>query len=168
MSSASLVVSPGSPPARWEVRVPGSKSITNRALLLAGVADGTLGACSNPLIADDTEVMAAALRALGASVELEEADPDDDGRLRWSVGGLGGATDGNARRCTAGRPGRSDGSWFRCSPPARGRFSVDAHPQLRRRPLGPVLAALRAQGATIDGEAFPLVIDASGAVRRRS
>ena len=41
MSSASLVVSPGSPPARWEVRVPGSKSITNRALLLAGVAAGS-------------------------------------------------------------------------------------------------------------------------------
>ncbi len=44
----------------------------------------------------------------------------------------------------------------------RGRFAVDAHAQLRRRPLGPVLAALRAQGAAIDGDAFPLVIGASG------
>ncbi len=140
MSSASLVVSPGSPPARWEVRVPGSKSITNRALLLAGVADGQ-SRSQNPLVADDTEVMAAALRALGASVELEEADRADAGRLRWAVGGLGGPPTGTAA-VYCGRARRSGASWCRCSPPARGRFGVDAHPQLRRRPLGPVLAAL--------------------------
>jgi 3-phosphoshikimate 1-carboxyvinyltransferase len=43
-----------------------------------------------------------------------------------------------------------------------GRFTVDAHPQLRRRPLGPVLAALRAQGAVIDGESLPLTVTATG------
>ena len=81
MSSPSLTVSPGTPPSRWEVRVPGSKSITNRALLLAGVADGT-SRLRDPLIADDTEVMAAALRTLGAGVARDGHD--------WIVDGLGG------------------------------------------------------------------------------
>jgi 3-phosphoshikimate 1-carboxyvinyltransferase len=43
-----------------------------------------------------------------------------------------------------------------------GRFAVDAHAQLRRRPLGPVLDALRGQGAVIEGETFPLTVDARG------
>jgi 3-phosphoshikimate 1-carboxyvinyltransferase len=43
-----------------------------------------------------------------------------------------------------------------------GRFTVDAHPQLRRRPLRPLLDALRAQGAAIDRDALPLTVDASG------
>ena len=43
-----------------------------------------------------------------------------------------------------------------------GHFGIDAHPQLRRRPLGPVLSALAAQGATITGEAIPLAMVASG------
>jgi len=44
----------------------------------------------------------------------------------------------------------------------RGHYEVDAHPQLRRRPLGPVLVALAAQGAGIIGDAFPLTLDARG------
>ncbi len=48
-------VAPGDPQARWAVRVPGSKSITNRALLLAGVASGR-SVLLDPLVADDTAV----------------------------------------------------------------------------------------------------------------
>ena len=150
-------VAPGDPPSRWVVRVPGSKSITNRALLLAGVASGQ-SVLLDPLVADDTVSMAAALRTLGVAIN-EQADAD--GRLRWSVEGLGGAPTGPEEvycgmGATVGRflvPMLAAG---------RGRFAVDAHAQLRRRPLGPVLAALRAQGAAIDGDAFPLVIGASG------
>ncbi len=74
-------VSPGTPPPRWELRVPGSKSLTNRALLLAGVAAGR-SRLIGPLVADDTEVMAGALRALGARVAtVDGADgPDAGGR----------------------------------------------------------------------------------------
>ncbi len=150
-------VAPGQPPAHWTVRVPGSKSITNRALLLAGVASGQ-SVLVDPLAADDTRSMAAALRTLG--VEISE-QTDAEGRLRWVVEGLGGAPTGPEEiycgmGATVGRflvPMLASG---------RGRFAVDAHAQLRRRPLGPVLAALRAQGAAIDGDAFPLVIGASG------
>lgn len=150
-------VAPGDPPARWAVRVPGSKSITNRALLLAGVASGQ-SVLLDPLVADDTLAMVAALRTLGVPIAEQS---DAEGRLRWVVEGLGGAPTGHEEvycgmGATVGRflvPMLAAG---------RGRFAVDAHAQLRRRPLGPVLAALRAQGAAIDGDAFPLVIGASG------
>jgi 3-phosphoshikimate 1-carboxyvinyltransferase len=150
-------VAPGDPPARWTVRVPGSKSITNRALLLAGVARGQ-SVLHEPLVADDTQAMASALRNLGVGI-VEQTDPR--GGLRWVIEGLGGPPTGPEEvycgmGATVGRflvPMLAAG---------RGRFAVDAHAQLRRRPLGPVLAALRAQGAAIDGDAFPLVIGASG------
>jgi 3-phosphoshikimate 1-carboxyvinyltransferase len=149
-------VSPGTPPPRWELRVPGSKSLTNRALLLAGVAAGS-SRLIGPLVADDTEVMAGVLRALGARVTTADGADGPD----LVIDGIGGAPAGDAdvycgMAGTVGRfivPMLAAGS---------GRFTVDAHPQLRRRPLGPVLAALRAQGAVIDGESLPLTVTATG------
>jgi 3-phosphoshikimate 1-carboxyvinyltransferase len=150
-------ISPGNPPRRWEVRVPGSKSITNRVLMLAGVAEGR-SKLTAPLVADDTEAMVAALGTLGARIE-EGADAD--GLRQWIVDGIGGAPRGDAdvycgMGATVGRflvPMVAAGS---------GRFALDAHPQLRRRPLGPVLDALAAQGATIEGAGFPLTLTADG------
>jgi 3-phosphoshikimate 1-carboxyvinyltransferase len=156
MSPGAVRVSPGSPPAHWQLRVPGSKSLTNRALLLAGVADGR-SRLTAPLIADDTEAMAGALRALGATVTFGE-----DGEAPvCDVDGIGSAPRGPASvQCEmAGTVGRFIVSMIAAG---HGRFTVDGHPQLRRRPLGPVLAALRAQGAEIDGESLPLTVQAHG------
>ncbi len=150
-------VSPGKPPAHWQVRVPGSKSITNRALLLAGAAVGE-STLVRPLRSDDTEVMATALRALGAHVEELQ---DVDGLERWVVHGIGGAPRGDAE-LYCGMAGTVGRFLLPLLAAGEGHFAVDAHPQLRRRPLGPVLAALRSQGAKIDGEAFPLTLVASG------
>jgi 3-phosphoshikimate 1-carboxyvinyltransferase len=155
--SAVARVAPGAPASNWEIRVPGSKSITNRALLLAGVAAGQ-SLLRDPLVADDTLAMTDALRVLGATVDEHR---DAAGGVHWRVGGISGPPAGDAEvycgmGATVGRflvPMLAAG---------RGRFAVDAHPQLRRRPLGPVLAALRAQGSVIAGDAFPLVIAASG------
>ncbi|MGH2914481.1 MAG: 3-phosphoshikimate 1-carboxyvinyltransferase [Solirubrobacteraceae bacterium] len=145
-------VSPGSPRACWEVRVPGSKSLTNRALLLAGLAAGR-STLRDPLIADDTEAMAAALSALGATISRADG--------AWAVDGLDGAPRGDTRLwCSMA------GTVARFLLPAlaagEGRFEVDGHPQLRRRPLGPLLDALRAQGATVDGDALPVTLTATG------
>ena len=150
-------VAPGRTLERFTVRVPGSKSITNRALLLAGVAAGR-STLREGLDADDTRAMRDALRRLGVGISERTGD---DGTVRWEVEGLGGPPSGQAQvycgmGATVGRflvPMLAAGS---------GSFSLDAHQQLRRRPLGPVLAALRQQGARITGEAFPLVIDADG------
>jgi 3-phosphoshikimate 1-carboxyvinyltransferase len=153
---ARVRVAPGSPPAHWQLRVPGSKSLTNRALLLSGVADGR-SRLAAPLIADDTEAMAGALRALGATVAFGQGG---DGPV-CDVDGIGGAPRGPADvQCAmAGTVGRFIVPMLAAG---HGRFTVDGHPQLRRRPLGPVLAALRAQGAEIDGESLPLTVAAHG------
>jgi 3-phosphoshikimate 1-carboxyvinyltransferase len=150
-------VSPGTPPARWEVRVPGSKSITNRVLLLAAMAQGR-STLRTPLIADDTEAMVAALQTLGARIDTAA---DADGLPAWIVEGISGPPQGDAdiycgMGATVGRflvPMVAAG---------RGRFALDAHPQLRRRPLGPVLEALAAQGTIVEGDAFPLTLTADG------
>src|ERR1700689_1599623 len=155
-AAAAVRVSPGAPPARWELRVPGSKSLTNRALLLAGVADGR-SRLIGPLVADDTEVMADVMRALGARVTTVNGSDGPD----LTIDGIGGAPAGDADvYCgMAGTVGRFIVPMLAAG---TGRFTVDAHPQLRRRPLGPVLAALRAQGALIDGESLPLTVTATG------
>jgi 3-phosphoshikimate 1-carboxyvinyltransferase len=151
--SAVARVAPGTPPPTWEVRVPGSKSLTNRALLIAGAAAGS-STLVRPLRSDDTEVMAAALRALGAGVESESDEA-------WSVDGLQGAPHGDAA-VYCGMAGTVGRFLLPMLAAGEGRFAVDAHAQLRRRPLGPVLDALRAQGTEIDGDAFPLTLIASG------
>lgn len=150
-------ISPGAPPTDWEVRVPGSKSITNRALLLAGVAVGS-STVTGPLLADDTLVMVEALRALGANVENRSRS---DGPTVLCVGGLAGPPRGPAE-LWCGMAGTVGRFLVPVLASGTGSFRVDAHPQLRRRPLGPVLAALTAQGARIEGDSFPLQIDAAG------
>lgn len=155
--SALARVSPGEVPASWQAPAVGSKSITNRMLLLAGVARGR-SRIRRPLLADDTLAMRDVLKRLGVGIEGKR---DSMGVLTLTVDGLGGPPRGDAdvycgMGATVGRflvPMVASGE---------GRFDLDAHPQLRRRPLGGVLAALRAQGAEIDGDAFPLTIQAGG------
>jgi 3-phosphoshikimate 1-carboxyvinyltransferase len=155
-SGAAVRVSPGKPLPHWEVRIPGSKSLTNRALLLAGVAGGE-SRLINPLIADDTLVMADALHALGASVLQGVTDAGGE----WVIRGLGGPPRGGGR-IWCGMAGTAGRFLVAMVAAGDGRYVVDAHPQLRRRPLGPVLAALRDQGAVIEGDAFPLTVTADG------
>src|SRR5262245_15285161 len=66
------IASWSSPPPRATVRVPGSKSLTNRALIVAAMADGP-SFLAGALDCDDTRVMAEALRALGVAVEHDLA-----------------------------------------------------------------------------------------------
>ncbi len=149
-------ISPGASPAQWEVRVPGSKSLTNRALLLAGVAAGQ-SRLINPLIADDTQVMAGALRALGATCQLRTDGPGSE----WGIEGLAGPPRSDAQ-VWCGMAGTVGRFLVPILAAGSGRFTVDAHPQLRRRPLGPLLQALAAQGAGIEGDALPLTVVAGG------
>jgi 3-phosphoshikimate 1-carboxyvinyltransferase len=135
--------------------VPGSKSLTNRALLAAALAGPGRSTLRHPLSAEDTEVMAGALCALGASVE---ATPGADA---WVVDGLAGPPRGGAE-VWCGMAGTVARFLAPALAAGHGSFALDADPQLRRRPLGPVLAALRAQGARIDGDSLPLEIHATG------
>lgn len=130
------------------VRVPGSKSITNRALLCAGLAHGR-SELHGALVADDTEAMAGALRALGVEVALGETTVVESP----GAGAL-------VRQATI--DARSSGTTARFLLPVLavlpGRWVLDGSPQLRRRPIGELTGALRAVGARIDGDSLPLVV----------
>ena len=135
------------------VRLPGSKSVTNRALVLGALAGGTTYV-RGPLRARDTELMAGALRALGFAVADDGAD--------WVVSG--GPAPGAAHVFLG-----NAGTVARFVPPVaalrRGTYAFDGDPRIRERPVGPLVAALRALGAEVQGEAFPLVVHGTGALR---
>ncbi|MFG3496005.1 3-phosphoshikimate 1-carboxyvinyltransferase [Streptomyces sp. NPDC047928] len=120
-------------------RVPGSKSITNRVLLLAAAAQGRsrVGA---PLVSDDTVAFRAALAALGVDV----TDDGDD----WLVTGLGGAprATGPVWCADAGTAARFLPPFAACGD---GTVVFDGSEQLRARPLRPLVDALTRLGADI-------------------
>jgi 3-phosphoshikimate 1-carboxyvinyltransferase len=124
------------------VAVPGSKSIANRALVCAALADGT-SELTNVPDGDDTQAMLACLRTLGLDAGL------DAGRV--SITGRGGAPD-VARAVTlhAGLAGTT--SRFVTALAALGTTAivVDGHPPLRRRPFGPLHDALVQLGVSVE------------------
>ena len=142
-------------PVKAVVELPGSKSMTNRALILAASAEEP-SVLRGALRSRDTLLMAGALRALGIEVETEGAV--------WRV-----------------RPGRPaapavidcglSGNVMRFVPPlaalADGPVSFDGDPHARTRPMGPLLAALRALGVRVEDEGrglLPFTLTGTGAV----
>jgi 3-phosphoshikimate 1-carboxyvinyltransferase len=142
-------------PVDATVAVPGSKSMTNRALLLAAVADGP-SRVRRPLRARDTELMAGAVRALGVEVT------DHAGDWHLSPGRLTGGADIDVGLA---------GTVMRFVPPlaglADGPVHFDGDPRARQRPLGPLLSALRRLGVRVeDGgrAALPFTVAGTGEV----
>lgn len=148
------------------VTIPGSKSATNRALVLAALADGP-GWVRHPLRSRDSQLMADGLRALGVGIEET---------VNAATGGTGG---GEAWRIIpAGRlhgPAQVDvgnaGTVMRFLPPlavlADGPVHFDGDPRSYERPQHGVINALRALGARIDDGGrggFPLTVHGSGAL----
>ncbi|MFI7424830.1 3-phosphoshikimate 1-carboxyvinyltransferase [Nonomuraea sp. NPDC049684] len=138
-------------PVNASVRLPGSKSVTNRALLLAALADGP-GVVRQALRSRDADLMVSALRALGATLTAVRETTD---AVDWEV--RPGPVRGGAR-IDAGLAG----TVMRFVPPmaalADGPVFFDGDPYARRRPMGPILDALRALGARIDNDALPFTI----------
>lgn len=129
-------------PVQATVQVPGSKSITNRALLLAALADGP-STIRRPLVSRDTDLMLAAVRTLGTVVHER---PADDGSSAWRV-------EPRPLRGPATVDCGLAGTVMRFVPPvavlADGEIAFDGDPRARERPMGPVLSALRELGAEI-------------------
>lgn len=138
------------------VRVPGSKSITNRTLVLAAMARGT-SRLRDPLRSDDTVAFAAALRAMGYGVREGQSGSYVDG------GGVGAdiAAGGEDVRVWCADAGTA----ARFLPPLAallpGRYTFDGSDQLRARPVGPLVAALTALGVAVepaDARALPFTV----------
>jgi 3-phosphoshikimate 1-carboxyvinyltransferase len=142
---------PADHPVRGRVTVPGSKSVTNRALLLATLSGGPATVTGAPPTRD-TALMVDALRTLGAPIDV-------DGE-RVTVGEHGGFRGGGEVDCGLA------GTVMRFVPPAaalaHGAVRFDGDPRARERPMGTVLDALRALGARIDGDRLPFTVAATG------
>lgn len=125
------------------VTVPGSKSATNRALVVAALAGGS-ARLRGALLSDDTEAMIDSLRRVGYRVEI-----GDDGTTVDVEGRPDPPADGTVCRLDARQSGttaRFLAPW--CALDGR-RYRLDGAPQLRARPMGPGLDALRALGVRV-------------------
>ena len=146
----------GRTPVHAQVTIPGSKSVTNRALILASLAT-TPSTIRKPLISRDSELMSAGLSALGISI----TGSDDAWQITPApLRGPARVDVGNA------------GTVMRFLPPlaalAQGDISFDGDPRSYERPLGPVIKALEELGIEIDHGgrySLPMVIKARGKVK---
>lgn len=137
------------------VALPGSKSLTNRALLCAGLAEGR-SELTGVLFSDDTEAMLAALTGMGAQVE------EDRPAHTVSITGIGGRLPAEPLIIDA----RQSGTTGRFLAPlialAPGGGMLDGHEQLRARPMSDQLEAMRSLGATLSAVDDRLPLSSTG------
>jgi 3-phosphoshikimate 1-carboxyvinyltransferase len=156
-----VIVRPLIRPPDATVAVPGSKSITNRAVLAAAMASGT-SVLRGALTADDTDAMVAAVTALGAQVTRAGST--------WTVTGSGGAAPAEAVSIDA----RQAGTVARFIPAVAAaidaRARIDGGAQLRSRPMAPLIDALRNLGGVVveEGVVGHLPIVVKGPLTSRS
>ena len=151
----------GKKPVDASVTIPGSKSVTNRALILAAQASSP-SIIRKPLVSRDSELMSAGLVAMGVAIESGSDEEGEFWRVTPAASGLRGAAKvdvGNA------------GTVMRFLPPlaalAQGDISFDGDPRSYERPLGPVIKALEDLGITIEHQgrySLPMVMKSQGAV----
>ncbi len=133
--------------------IPGSKSLTNRALLLAALADGT-STLTGVLFSDDTKVMMKALQDLGFTLDIDEPNTTvtvhgQAGKIPATKADLHLGNAGTAMRfltaaCCLGEPGST--------------YKLDGVPRMRERPIGELVEPLRELGAKIEylgNEGYP-------------
>jgi len=138
--SASLLIHPFRGPARGPARIPGSKSVTNRALVLAALAEGET-TLEGALFSRDTRILCSALSELGFSIRPEPAE------RRISVRGEGGAIPRRQARLQVGNAGTAARflTAMLCLCP-NGVFELDGDEAMRARPMAGLLRALEAAG----------------------
>ncbi len=154
-----LTIIPPDHPLRGKVSPPGSKSITNRALLLAGLARGE-SRLTGALKSDDTHFMAEALRAMGVSI----TEPDATTFLVQGSGALQPPT----QPLFLGNAGTATRFLTAALALGHGRYVVDGDEHMRKRPIRPLVDALRRLGVDIDAPSGcpPVTINASGRFTR--
>lgn len=155
--SAAVTITPVSAPIRGAVTLPGSKSVTNRALLLAALADGR-STLTGALKSDDTRHMANGLRQMGVAID----EPDETsfvvtgtGRLSPSPAPLFLGNAGTATRFLAAAAANVEGISV-----------IDGDAHMRKRPIAPLLRALNQLGieTASNGGCPPATIVGTGGI----
>jgi 3-phosphoshikimate 1-carboxyvinyltransferase len=158
MTTGQIEIIPASTRLSATVGVPGSKSITNRALLLAAMAPGR-SILENALLSDDTRYMSSALTTLGFTIET------DDATRQITVEGLGGSIPSGGCDLFVGGAGTAMRFLVGFLTLARGKFRLDGNQRMRQRPIGPLLDAMQQLGASVYSEREnrcpPVVVDCS-------
>lgn len=137
-------------PLAASVVIPGSKSISNRALLLSALAEG-VSTLTNLQVSDDTLVFVRALQELGFGVE----ETDD---AECTVTGAGGGAPNHAASVWCGSAGTAARFLLAAVAAGEGDYRFDATAQMKRRPMHTLIAALQSQGVGISTPTgtFPL------------
>lgn len=145
-----------------EINLPGSKSLSNRALLLAALAKGTTK-ITNLLESDDTRHMLNALKALGIEYRLS-----DDKRECTVVGNAGPISSDTMHELFLGNAGTAMRPLCAALCLGKGSYVLTGEPRMKERPIGHLIDALRQAGAKItykENEGYPpLQIEADGLV----
>ncbi len=157
--SDTYVVKPVSGPVSGSIRPPGSKSLTNRALITAALADGTTQ-LSGVLASDDTRVMVESLNRLGISVEHDTAGKT------MTVVGCGGTPPARDADLWLENSGTSIRFLTALAALSHGRIRLDGNKRMRQRPIADLIAALRGLNVDatceLDTSCPPVVINAAG------
>jgi 3-phosphoshikimate 1-carboxyvinyltransferase len=164
-----LAVTPVSHPLSASVRVPGSKSLTNRALLVAALAEGTT-TLANALFSNDSRLFAESLTRLGFTVEwsadstfhpVRAASPGPSGRdglppSTFRVHGLGGHIPASRAELFVGNAGTAARFLTAMLTLGQGEYILDGDARMRERPIGDLLAALTQLGARVEAINHPI------------
>jgi 3-phosphoshikimate 1-carboxyvinyltransferase len=146
-------------PIYGSIRPPGSKSITNRALVCAALAAGQSLLCG-ALDSEDTQVMIDCLRRLGIPIEAQDAG------TRLVVSGCGGKIPVPSAELFVGNSGTTIRFLTAMAALGHGTFRLDGVPRMRQRPIGDLADALRQLGADVacesPGGCPPVVVRAAG------
>ena len=137
-----MKILPVTHPLSATVRVPGSKSLTNRALLIASLANGTTH-LSNALFSDDSRYFAKALQTLGFDVQLDEQN------FSMTVTGLGGKIPAKQAELFIGNAGTAARFLSAFLTLGHGEYILDGEPRMRERPIGDLVEALSQLGCDI-------------------
>ena len=153
----------GATPVDISVVIPGSKSVTNRALILAAQAKSP-SVLRRPLVSRDSELMVAGLKALGIGIEEKTVSVNGAEELQWII------TPAPMRGGVKVDVGNA-GTVMRFLPPlaalATGEVAFDGDPRSYERPLGPVIKALEELGISIEHEnrySLPLKLQGTGTI----
>jgi 3-phosphoshikimate 1-carboxyvinyltransferase len=136
-------IKPLSAAPKARVKVPGSKSYTNRALICAALAEGE-SVLEGALFSDDTQYMAEALRVLGLTVS---AEPEE---YRLAVQGCAGVLPERDVSLFVGNAGTAARFLAVMLCLGKGKYRLDGVERMRERPMGPLLGALRQLGASVE------------------
>ena len=140
---SSLPIKPLIHPLTASIRVPGSKSLTNRVLLIAALANGTTR-LTNALFSDDSRYFVNALKTLGFDVQLDEINSE------MTVTGLGGRLPSRKAELFIGNAGTAARFLSAFLTLGHGEYVLDGEPRMRERPIGDLIDALHQLGAKLE------------------